>query len=77
VGEHHPGGEQVQITLRALPDTVPLAIRLRAVLKFALRSCRLRCVALKDVAGDCRADRGGDRPAERKCAKNRPAVEEA
>ena len=43
------GGEQVEITLRALPDDVDFAIRLRAALKYCLRSCRLRCVALKDV----------------------------
>jgi hypothetical protein len=65
----HPGGEQVEITLRALPDAVPVAVRLRAVLKFALRSCRLRCLRVIDVPGDVRADREGDRSTESTCAR--------
>jgi hypothetical protein len=69
MSERQPGGEQVEVVLRALPDDVPFAVRLRALLKFALRSCRLRCVGLKDLPADGQADRR-DRPAERKCARN-------
>ena len=45
----HGGGEQVEIVLRALPDDVPFAVRLRSALKFALRGCRLRCLRVIDV----------------------------
>jgi hypothetical protein len=38
----YQGGDQVEIVLQGLPDDVRFAVRLRAVLKFALRSCRLR-----------------------------------
>jgi hypothetical protein len=69
MGGRYPGGEQVQIVLRALPDTVPVAVRLRSLLKYALRSCRFRCLAIQDVAGDAQAGAGRDRPTCGKCAK--------
>lgn len=36
--------QQIVITLEPMPDTVPVANRLRALLKTALRRDRLRCV---------------------------------
>jgi hypothetical protein len=36
------------ITLKPLPDDVPVAVRIRALLKTALRRDRLRCVSLKE-----------------------------
>ena len=33
-----------RIELEALPDPTPVIIRLRRLLKHALRACRLRCV---------------------------------
>lgn len=42
-----PGdGQDIVLRLRPLPDTVPVAVRLRALLKTALRRDRLRCVGL-------------------------------
>jgi hypothetical protein len=55
------GGEQVEVTLRALPDDVPFAVRLRAVLKYARRSCRLRCLAVKDIPAFRETDQDRDR----------------
>jgi hypothetical protein len=65
VGAQHPGGEQVEITLQAMPDAVPLAVPLRQLLKYARRSCRLRCLGVIDLPVD---DRGGagDRGSKRK-----------
>jgi hypothetical protein len=45
----HMGGEMVKLTFVALRDDVDFAIRLRALLKYGLRSCRLRCRAVEDV----------------------------
>jgi hypothetical protein len=45
----YPGGEMVKLTFIALRDDVDFAIRLRSLLKFALRCCRLRCRAVEDV----------------------------
>jgi hypothetical protein len=64
MGWQHPGGEQVEIRLRALPDSVPFAIRLRQLLKHALRSCRLRCLGVKDLPVDAQPTPEGDRPAD-------------
>jgi hypothetical protein len=61
----HAGGEQVMITLGALPDDVPLAVRLRCVLKYCLRACRLRAVRVEDVPAVDPA-MPGDRPADAK-----------
>jgi hypothetical protein len=37
----------VCIVLRPLPDPVPAAVRLRRLLKAALRTYRFRCLALR------------------------------
>jgi hypothetical protein len=39
----------VKLTFVALRDDVDFSIRLRSLLKYALRSCRLRCRAVEDV----------------------------
>jgi hypothetical protein len=39
----------VRLTFVALRDDVAFAIRLRSLLKYALRSCRLRCRVVEDV----------------------------
>jgi hypothetical protein len=39
----------VKLTFRPLADDVPVAIRLRQLLKHALRALRLRCVCVEDV----------------------------
>jgi hypothetical protein len=41
--------ENIVLIFRALEDTVPLAVRLRALLKTALRRDRLRCVAVSGL----------------------------
>ncbi len=38
-----------QLTLRPLPDDRPVALRLRAMLKNALRQQRLRCVEILEL----------------------------
>ncbi len=40
-------GETFVLTITALPSNVPTIIRLRALLKAALRIHRFRCVAIK------------------------------
>ncbi len=45
-------GERFKLTLLALPDDVPAAIRLKIFLKRALRSARLRCTAVSELADD-------------------------
>jgi hypothetical protein len=37
------------VRLRPLPSNIAPAIRLRQVLKFALRACRLRCLAVQEL----------------------------
>ena len=37
------------LRFRALPDAVPSIIRLRRLLKMALRVFRLRCISLEEV----------------------------
>jgi hypothetical protein len=66
VGGQYPGGERIEITVLALSDTVPVAVRLRRLLKHALRACRFRCLRVIDVPVDTQAIREGDRPAESK-----------
>ncbi len=39
----------VRLTLRPLPDEVPTDIRLRRLLKYALRALGLRCVKIEDL----------------------------
>jgi hypothetical protein len=41
----HEGRERVLLELEALPDPAPVAVRLRNLLKTALRRDRLRCVS--------------------------------
>jgi hypothetical protein len=38
--------ERVRIELEELPDEVPFVQRVKRLLKFALRGCRLRAVAI-------------------------------
>jgi hypothetical protein len=49
-----PPGEQFTLTLEALPDSRPVAVRLRLVLKDLLRREKFRCVRLS--GGVPRAD---------------------
>jgi hypothetical protein len=52
-----PAGDY-ELVLRPVPDALsrPVAIRLRAVLKHALRACALRAVAIRPVVGDGEPD---------------------
>ena len=43
-----PQRERFVITLEALPDGVPAEVRLRRLLKHALRALKLRCVGLRE-----------------------------
>jgi hypothetical protein len=49
-------GERYTLTLDALADDAPAAVRLRALLKYALRACRLRAVEVLDGDGAASAD---------------------
>ncbi|MBI5864075.1 MAG: hypothetical protein HZB38_06160 [Planctomycetes bacterium] len=40
-------GERIRLALRALPDSLPLAQRLRLALKTLLRRDRLRCLKVE------------------------------
>jgi hypothetical protein len=44
-------GHRFTLVLDELDDAAPWPVRLRAVLKFALRSCRFRCVSIKELPG--------------------------
>ncbi len=45
------------LTLRPLPHDVPVIFRLRRGLKYLLRVCGLRCVAIRlETVGDARPD---------------------
>lgn len=45
--------ETYVVTFRAIPgDSRPAVTRLRQLLKFSLRTLRLRCVAVREVPGD-------------------------
>jgi hypothetical protein len=48
-------GERYLVTLDALVDDVPAAVRLRRLLKCALRSFGFRCVSVRDVPADADA----------------------
>jgi hypothetical protein len=37
------------ITLRPLKSDVPTIIRIRAILKYALRACKLMCIDIKET----------------------------
>jgi hypothetical protein len=47
-GNEH-AGEVILVTLRALRSDLPLSIRLRHLLKRALRDWQLRCIRVEDV----------------------------
>jgi hypothetical protein len=47
-GNEH-AGEEVKVTFRGLRSDVPFAVRLRHLLKRALRDWQLRCVPVEDV----------------------------
>lgn len=51
-----------RLTLRPTPGDVPAAVRLRAVLKYALRACGLRCVRVEEVPRDGPGGRDRGRP---------------
>ena len=38
-----------RVTLRAMPDAVPVPARVRRLLTYALRVCRLRCVSIEGL----------------------------
>jgi hypothetical protein len=59
------GREWFLVTLEALPDGYPAAVRLRRLLKAALRSFRLRAVKV-EPAVDQRGERGGEGAGEQK-----------
>ncbi len=48
--DNPPVGDEVRLTFRALPDDVPPAIRIRRLLKHALRSLGLKCVRVEGAA---------------------------
>ena len=45
----YQGGEEFEIRIRALPDDVPVFVRLRKLLKAALRAYGFRCESARDV----------------------------
>lgn len=47
------------LTLEAQPEAVPAVIRLRRLLKVALRGFGLKCVAVAEVAGEDNRSPGG------------------
>ncbi len=49
-------GERIRLTLRALPDSLPVAQRLRLALKTLLRRDRLQCLKVEFDADDDRRD---------------------
>ena len=50
------------LTLRPLASDVPPPIRLRRLLKIALRSCQLRCTDIRESAGS-------DKPADKETGR--------
>jgi hypothetical protein len=65
MSDQYRGGQMVKLTFRALPADSPFAVRLRHLLKTALRGCRLRCVRVEDVPAVRLADEA-DSPANAK-----------
>jgi hypothetical protein len=55
-------GEAYRVTLRPVGDGPPVAVRLRHLLKLALRACGLRCLAVEKIAAGKPA-RGKTKPA--------------
>jgi hypothetical protein len=53
------GRERYTVVLEALPDSAPPAVRLRHLLKSALRAWRLRCIEVSPAVAEAE-----DRPAE-------------
>jgi hypothetical protein len=51
------GPDDITLTFRPLEDTVPVAVRVRALLKTALRRDRLRCVTISGVPPEPAATR--------------------
>lgn len=49
---HRPNGERYRLTLLALPDDTPVAIRLRCVLKGLLRGWRFRCERVEELPAE-------------------------
>lgn len=47
-GDSMNRSERFTITLEAKPDDRPAVIRLRRLLKFAWRTCRLKCVKVSE-----------------------------
>jgi hypothetical protein len=45
----HRVGERFEVVLEAAPSDVPPAVRLRGLLKLALRAFGLRCTSCRDV----------------------------
>jgi hypothetical protein len=48
----HKGGERYELVLVAQPGEVPPIVRLRHLLKLALRGLRLKCVSVREVTID-------------------------
>lgn len=42
----------LRITLQALPDIAPACVRLKRLLKYALRGLRLRCLRVEEITQD-------------------------
>jgi hypothetical protein len=49
-----------RLTLRPLPGSCPPIVRLRQLLKVAVRAFRLRCVAVEELSAGRRPDARGD-----------------
>jgi hypothetical protein len=41
--------QRVALVFRPLPDDVPAGVRFRRLLRFALRTCKLRCIRLEEL----------------------------
>ena len=41
--------DEVVLRFRSLPDSVPWPERVRQLLKYALRACRLRCIKVEGL----------------------------
>jgi hypothetical protein len=54
-------GQRIILTLTPLADERPLAVRLRQLLKTALRRDRLKCLSVEGVVLDHQQDKGEER----------------
>jgi hypothetical protein len=72
-----PARERYLVTLGALPDATPAAVRLRALLKHALRRLRQRCLDAREAGAPAEATAAPGRPEEpTPCATTAPTGNE-